>query len=140
MANAATPATTPTTATGPEDFRIVLTEKAAGVIHEAFDAEQVKKDRSFVRVGAHPGGCSGYKYDMDFGDDSQLADNDRIFESQGIRIAVDKTCLSDVLGSLEIDYKTGSMVEQGFVFRQLDSGAQCGCGESFTPVKEQKAR
>ena len=29
-----------------------------------------------------------------------------------------------------------NLVEQGFVFEQLVSGHQCGCGESFTPVKD----
>ena len=119
-----------------EDYQIVLTEKAARVIHEAFDAEKVDKERAFVRVGAHSGGCSGYKYDMDFAEDGQRESTDRIFESHGIRILVDGTCLTDILGSLEIDYKDGDMITQGFAFRQLSSGAQCGCGESFTPVKD----
>ncbi len=123
---------------GQEEHRIELTEKAANVIHEAFDAEQVDTARAFVRVGAHPGGCSGYKYDMDFAEADQLQSSDAVFESRGIRILVDRTCLSDILGSLEIDYRDGSLVQQGFAFRQLSSGAQCGCGESFTPVKDLK--
>ena len=121
-----------------EDYQIVLTEKAARVIHEAFDAEQVDKEQAFVRVGAHPGGCSGYKYDMDFAEDAQRQTTDQVFQSRGIRILVDRSCLTDILGSLEIDYKDGNMIEQGFAFRQLASGAQCGCGESFTPVKDLK--
>ena len=119
-----------------ETHQIVLTDKAAKVIHEAFDAEKVDKADSYVRVGARPGGCSGYKFDMDFADGGQVLENDRVFESHGIRLVVDRTCLNDILGSLEIDYKGDSMVEQGFAFRRLSSGALCGCGESFTPLKE----
>lgn len=119
-----------------ESYSIELTDKAAGVIHGAFDAEAVDKDKAFVRVGAHPGGCSGYKFDMDFAESADRKESDRVFESRGIRILVDFTCLTDILGSLEIDYKDDGMVEQGFAFRRLSSGALCGCGESFTPLKD----
>jgi iron-sulfur cluster assembly accessory protein len=121
---------------GQETYQILLTDKAARVIHEAFEAEQVDKAHAFVRVGAHPGGCSGYKFDMDFAEGSDVGDSDEIFEHRGIRIVVDRSCLTDILGSLEIDYQDGSMIEQGFAFRRLSSGAQCGCGESFTPLKD----
>lgn len=119
-----------------EAYSIELTDKAAKVIHEAFDAEAVDKDQSFVRIGARPGGCSGYKFDMDFAESADKRDSDTVFESHGIHILVDSTCLSDILGSLEIDYKDGSMMEQGFAFRRISSGALCGCGESFTPIKD----
>ena len=122
---------------GSEAYTMELTEKAAEVIHEAFEAEKVDQERAFVRVGAHAGGCSGYMYDMDFTEEAQP--EDRVFESRGIRILVNETCLTDILGSLQIDYRRGNMVEQGFTFQQLTTGHQCGCGESFTPVKPQKA-
>ncbi len=64
-----------------ENYTIELTEKAAEVIHEAFEAEKVDKERAFVRVGAHAGGCSGYMYDMDFTEEAQP--EDRVFESRG---------------------------------------------------------
>ena len=121
-----------------EDHSIELTDKAARVIHEAFDAEAVDKDNAFVRIGAHPGGCSGYKFDMDFAESADRKDTDKVFKSQGIHILVDSVCLSDVLGSLEIDYRDGNITEQGFSFRRLSSGALCGCGESFTPLKDLK--
>ena len=119
-----------------EAYSIELTDKAAKVVHDAFDAESVDKDQAFVRIGARPGGCSGYKFDMDFAESADRKDSDTVFESRGIRILVDTTCLSDILGSLEIDYKYGNMMEQGFSFRRISSGALCGCGESFTPIKE----
>ena len=121
-----------------EEHRIELTDKAAKIIHDAFDAEQVDKDNAFVRVGAHPGGCSGYKFEMDFAESSDRREGDQVFESRGIHILVDSTCLTDILGSLEIDYRDGGMMEQGFAFRRLSSGALCGCGESFTPLKDMR--
>jgi len=119
-----------------ENFEVTVTEKAADVIREAFEAEQVEAGRSHLRVGAIPGGCSGYKFDMDYADADQVTDKDRVFESHGVRVVVDEACLNDILGSIEIDYQTGSMVERGFKFRRLINGAMCGCGESFAPVKE----
>ena len=117
---------------------IRLTEKAAQVVREAFESEQVDAAQAYLRVGAHPGGCSGYKFDMDYADASQLSADDEVFESNGVKVAVDRTMLNDVLGSLEIDFQTGSMLERGFKFHQIVEGAVCGCGESFAPVKAQR--
>lgn len=119
-------------------YEIRLTEKAARVVREAFEAEQVDPAQAFLRVGAHPGGCSGYKFDMDYADAAQVTDDDEIFESNGVRVVVDRTMLNDVLGSLEIDFQTGNLVDQGFKFRQVIEGAVCGCGESFTPIKQHR--
>ena len=121
-----------------QDFEVRLTEKAAQVVREAFSAENVDPAQSFLRVGAHAGGCSGYKFDMDYADASQLTGTDRVFESHGIRLVVDGACLTEILGSVEIDFQTGNVMERGFRFRQLFDGATCGCGESFAPVKEQR--
>ena len=74
-----------------------------------------------------------HDYESDQAD--QVTGGDCIFESSGVRIAVEKASLTEILGSLEIDYRQGNLVDSGFVFRQLYNGAQCGCGESFTPVK-----
>jgi iron-sulfur cluster assembly protein len=117
-------------------YRVQLTEKAAQVIRQAFDAEKVDPGNAFVRVGAKPGGCSGFKYDMSFAERAQLGDADAVFASHGINLVVDRSCLTDVLGSVEIDYQDKNIVEQGFKFRPLnpDTGV-CGCGESFQAVK-----
>ena len=117
---------------------IRLTEKAAQVVREAFESEQVDAAQAYLRVGAHPGGCSGYKFDMDYADAAQLTAQDEVFETNGVKVVVERTLLNDVLGSLEIDYHTGSMVQRGFKFHQVVEGAVCGCGESFTPIKQQR--
>jgi iron-sulfur cluster assembly protein len=117
-------------------YRVQLTERAAQVIREAFTAEKVETKDGFVRIGAKPGGCSGFKYDMSFEDRSEVSGADKVFASHGINLVVDRACLTDVLGSVEIDYQDKNMVEQGFKFRALDPATgQCGCGESFQAVK-----
>lgn len=117
-------------------YQIQLTEQAATIIHDAFESEKVDKANAYVRIGAHPGGCSGYKYDMDFADGDAKTPEDMVFESQGVQILVNKTQLEEILGSLEIGYRNADMVSAGFTFTPLTGGAQCGCGESFTPVKD----
>ncbi|MFI5400379.1 MAG: HesB/IscA family protein [SAR324 cluster bacterium] len=120
----------------PSQYRLELTEKAARVIREAFSAEKVSPSDAFVRVGAKPGGCSGFKYDMSFAERGAVTDKDQVFSSHGINLVVDRVCLTDVLGSVEIDFQDKNLVEQGFKFRPLNAATdQCGCGESFTAVK-----
>lgn len=43
---------------------------------------------TFIRVGVDGGGCSGLTYKLVF--DTVITDTDKIFEDNGIKIAVDK--------------------------------------------------
>ena len=64
--------------------------------------------------------------------------NDVQILSQEVSVIVDREALTDILGAIRIDYSDKNLVEQGFVFEQLTNGHQCGCGESFTPVRDLK--
>ncbi|MEE8435482.1 MAG: iron-sulfur cluster assembly accessory protein [bacterium] len=114
---------------------VLLTENAANVVLEAFTDEKVDPSKAYLRIGAHPGGCSGYMFDMDYSEAGQVTGDDTVFVRHGVNIVVNSQCLHDILGSVEIDYQTGSMMERGFKFRRLVNGALCGCGESFAPIK-----
>lgn len=116
--------------------QVELTEKAAEVFKEACQAEEKTLEESYMRVMALPGGCSGYKYGLEWNSSDQVDQDDVVQRSQEVQIVVKKQQLTDILGPLQIDYSTASMVEQGFVFKQLTGGRQCGCGESFTAVKD----
>jgi len=118
------------------EAKLILTEKAASVFQESCLAEGKPLEVSFLRVSANPGGCSGYRYELGWNSSEDVQETDLKFVSNGVNLVVDKTCLSDILGSVEIDYTDANLVEQGFVFKQLRTGSQCGCGESFTPVKD----
>ncbi|MCH7862053.1 MAG: iron-sulfur cluster assembly accessory protein [Proteobacteria bacterium] len=118
--------------------KVLLTENAAKVVLEAFTDEKVDPSKAYLRIGAHPGGCSGYMFDMDYGEAEQVTGEDTVFVRHGVNIVVNSQCLNDILGSVEIDYQTGSMMERGFKFRRLINGALCGCGESFAPIKPTK--
>lgn len=120
------------------ETRLILTEKAAHVFKESCIEEGNPLEDSYLRVAASPGGCSGYRYELDWNSSEDVKSTDLKFISNGVNLVVDKTCLTEILGAVEIDYSDASMVKQGFVFKQLMHGHQCGCGESFTPVKDLK--
>ena len=118
---------------------VVLTERAAQVFKESCKAEGLTLQDTFLRIGARPGGCSGWKYELESNSPEDVGPNDIQILSQDVSVIVDREALTEILGSIRIDYSDKNLVEQGFVFEQLINGHQCGCGESFTPVRDLKA-
>ena len=117
---------------------VVLTERAAQVFKESCEAEGLTLQDTFLRIGARPGGCSGWKYELESNSPEDVGPNDIQILSQDVSVIVDREALTDILGPIRIDYSDKNLVEQGFVFAQLITGHQCGCGESFTPVRDLK--
>ena len=117
---------------------VVLTERAAQVFKDSCEAEGLALQDTFLRIGARPGGCSGWKYELESNSLEDVGPNDIKILSQDVSVIVDREALTDILGPIRIDYLDKNLVEQGFVFEQLITGHQCGCGESFTPVRDLK--
>ena len=117
---------------------VVLTERAAQVFKDSCEAEGLTLQDTFLRIGARPGGCSGWKYELESNSPEDVGPNDIQILSQDVSVIVDREALIDILGPIRIDYSDKNLVEQGFVFEQLITGHQCGCGESFTPVRDLK--
>ena len=117
---------------------VVLTERAAQVFKDSCEAEGLALQDTFLRSGARPGGCSGWKYELESNSPEDVGPNDIKILSQEVSVIVDREALTDILGAIRIDYSDKNLVEQGFVFEQLINGHQCGCGESFTPVRDLK--
>ena len=117
---------------------VVLTERAAQVFKDSCEAEGLTLQDTFLRIGARPGGCSGWKYELESNSPEDVEPNDVQILSQEVSVIVDREALTDILGPIRIDYSDKNLVEQGFVFEQLITGHQCGCGESFTPVRDLK--
>ena len=111
-----------------------ITEKAASVFKDMIADEKKDPENSYLRVGANSGGCSGWKYSLDFED--TVDPIDLTFEQYDVKLVVDEKILNEIIGDVEVDYKTGNLVEQGFIFKRLKFEHVCGCGESFTPVKD----
>jgi iron-sulfur cluster assembly protein len=111
-----------------------ITEKAASVFKDMIIDEKKDPANSYLRVGANSGGCSGWKYSLDFEDG--IEDGDLVFTQNDVKLVVDEYILNDIIGDVEVDYKIGNLVEQGFIFKRLKYEHVCGCGESFTPIKD----
>lgn len=90
---------------------------------DGFDATQ-----DFVRVGVKSGGCSGLSYELKF--DKQLGENDKVFEDNNVKIAVEKKSFLYLAGTI-LEY-SGGLNGKGFVFNNPNAQRTCGCGESFS--------
>ena len=113
---------------------IKITEKAASVFKDMIADEKKDPMNSYLRVGANSGGCSGWKYSLDF--DDNIDSTDLTFAQYGVTLVVDEKILNEIIGDVEVDYRVGNLVEQGFIFKRLKYAHVCGCGESFTPIKD----
>ena len=104
---------------------ITLTEKAAEHVNTFF------KNRGkgvALRLGVKTTGCSGMAYVMEFAD--EIDGSDEVFESNGVKVIVDKKSLIYLAGT-ELDYAKEGLNE-GFQFNNPNVKDSCGCGESFT--------
>jgi iron-sulfur cluster assembly protein len=82
----------------------------------------------YVRVGVKSGGCSGLSYDLKF--DNSQAEDDKVFEDNGVKIIVDKKSFLYLIGTT-LEY-SGGLNGTGFVFNNPNANRTCGCGESFS--------
>ena len=111
-----------------------ISEKAAIEFLNMCSHEDKDLDKSYLRIDAKAGGCSGWKFSLDY--ETTIDPTDLIFEQNGVKLVVDESMLNEIIGDIEIDYKIGNLVEQGFIFKRLKYAHVCGCGESFTPIKD----
>ena len=86
------------------------------------------KDNFFIRVGVEGGGCSGLMYQLTF--DSNIKETDKEFESNGVKVVVDKKSFLYLVGTT-LDY-SGGLNGKGFIFKNPNAERTCGCGESFS--------
>ena len=92
------------------------------------EEEDFDPTTDFVRVGVKSGGCSGLSYELKF--DKNTDADDKIFENNGIHIAVNKKSFLYLVGTI-LEY-SGGLNGKGFVFNNPNANRTCGCGESFS--------
>ena len=111
---------------------LTISETAANAVLDAI------VNHEHLRVSANSGGCSGWKWAIWTEDEMLYTDKDVKIETEyGFDMVVDRDILNDGLGTTHIDYTDSrNLVEQGFIFKR-SKGLSCGCGESFTPLKEE---
>jgi iron-sulfur cluster insertion protein len=80
-----------------------------------------------LRVAVDGGGCSGFKYSFTF--DSQINDDDKVIEKNGISVLVDEMSWDYLAGS-EIGYKQ-ELIGSYFSIENPNAASTCGCGTSF---------
>ncbi len=80
-----------------------------------------------VRLGVTTSGCSGLSYKLEYVD--ELAPEDVVFESEGVKVIVDPKSLA-YLDGMSLDFVREGLNE-GFKFNNPLERDRCGCGKSF---------
>ena len=80
-----------------------------------------------LRFGLTGGGCSGYKYVLEF--EEKAMPNDQVFDFDKIQVFVNTEHFEKLKNST-IDWKD-SLMESGFDINNPQASRPCGCGESF---------
>lgn len=106
---------------------ISVTETAKQKAISLMKEDGTDPELGFIRVGVKGGGCSGLSYQLGF--DTELKEDDKMFEDNGIKIVVDKKSFLYLIGT-ELDY-SGGLNGKGFTFNNPNASRTCGCGESF---------
>ena len=107
---------------------INVSDKAKHKVQNLMKEDGFNPNTDFVRVGVKSGGCSGLSYDLKF--DKDQKENDKVFESNGVKIIVDTKSFLYLIGTT-LEY-SGGLNGTGFVFKNPNANRTCGCGESFS--------
>jgi iron-sulfur cluster assembly protein len=107
---------------------IQVSESASKKIVDMMKDDGFDAAKDYVRVGVKSGGCSGLSYDLTF--DKVINENDKVFEDNNIRIAVEKKSFLYLAGTI-LEF-SGGLNGKGFVFNNPNASRTCGCGESFS--------
>ena len=112
--------------TGERPKPVFLTDAAAARAQALLkDADEPVRG---LWIGVSEGGCSGKTYKMDYA--REIRPHDEVVEDKGITLVIDPMAMLYLFGT-EIDYEEKPL-ESGFVFRNPNETARCGCGESFS--------
>ena len=103
---------------------VTLSDTAAERVRRFLDASGYGRG---LRLAVKKTGCSGFAYVVDLED--EIADDDRVFESNGVSIIVDPRSLPMVEGT-HIDFARDGLNET-FTYDNPNVKSLCGCGESF---------
>jgi len=102
---------------------ITISPSAVKMLGDAFG-----DDRSMaLLVGVLSGGCSGYMYDLQIVESTDIDCQELNIE--GFRILVPNSS-SHLLNGIQIDYED-RLMGGGFKINNPNAKSSCGCGESF---------
>jgi iron-sulfur cluster assembly protein len=104
---------------------VQLTAGAVAQVRKLMSQEGFDKSQS-LRIGVKGGGCSGMTYILGF---DLPKENDERFVIEDISCIMDKAHEIYLFG-MHVDYQDG-LNNRGFVFKNPNASATCGCGTSF---------
>jgi len=110
-------------------MELSISEDAANEFNKSVEGMEPKP---YLRIGARPGGCSGWTFTLDT--DDSVDPTDSLYEERGIQMIIDTEQHEKLIGNLRIDFNKDNLVKWGFIFCRTNMGTVCGCGESFTPL------
>lgn len=92
---------------------------------------EARKKGLGIRLGVRTTGCSGMAYIIEFVD--KIEPEDLSFTCGAVELVVDPKSNIYLDGTV-LDYVAEGL-QEGFVFKNPNVDAECGCGESFTVRK-----
>ena len=102
-----------------------VTQKALGKLHEL--AADEGKQSWGLRVEVQTGGCSGFRYNLEF--EEKPKENDTVL-SEDFPIFMDADS-KQMLEGASLDYVDG-LSGSGFKINNPNAKSHCGCGKSFS--------
>lgn len=103
-----------------------LTDNAAKQVRTLL-AQSKSKSFKGIRVGVRSGGCSGFKYFIEYADKKNPFDE--VVQDKGVVVFIDPKALMYLIGT-QMDF-ISEQFKSGFVFKNPNEKGKCGCGSSF---------
>lgn len=105
---------------------LTLTPAAAARVQ--WIAERKGGAPAMLRLTVDGGGCSGFTYRFEL--DDAVAEDDRVTETDGVRLVVDEMSL-DLVRGCTVDF-VSSLGGSAFQVSNPNAASGCGCGSSFS--------
>lgn len=102
---------------------ITLTDNAVKRVSTLL--QQQNRQGEGVRVRVSPGGCSGFKYDLNF---DKPTEKDVVIEDRGVKIITDENSIGFLKGA-KIEF-VEDLHGSRFEVINPNEASQCGCGHS----------
>ena len=111
---------------------LTITDKAQTMLSNAGLGQE--EDDMALLVGVSSGGCSGYVYDLQIVEETEIGCQELFISCDkvpmsGFRVLIPNV-VSHLLNGIEIDFED-KLMGGGFKINNPNASSSCGCGESF---------